>query len=111
MKKFQCRRCGNCCKWHGLVRLTDDEIDAIAAFLNMNVSDFIAQYTILTPDRRGLSLTERENGECCFYDSESSLCIIQQVKPVQCKNFPQLWNFDGWEKECEGALFLNGRKD
>ncbi len=105
---FKCARCGNCCKWHGLVRLKDAEIDAIAEFLQMDVNDFLEQYTILAPDRRSLSLTERENGECCFYDSENSLCIIQAVKPQQCIDFPQRWNFKGWENECKGAA--NGKE-
>ena len=106
MAEFQCKRCGNCCKWHGFVRLKDAEVDAIAEFLNMQVDEFLAQYTVLTPDRRALSLTERENGECCFFDAEKSLCVIQNVKPQQCRDFPLLWNFDGWEKECEGAKCL-----
>ena len=103
LANFKCRRCGNCCKWHGYVRLKDYEIDKIAEFLKMEVEEFLDEYTVLTPDRRALSLTERENGECCFYDAENSLCIIQTVKPQQCIDFPQLWNFDGWENECEGA--------
>ncbi len=105
---FKCMRCGNCCKWHGFVRLKDEEIDQIAAFMQMSVNDFLDKYTILTPDRRSLSLTERENGECIFYDAVSSLCMIQKVKPQQCIDFPQLWNFDNWENECEGAKIKNG---
>lgn len=106
---FECKRCGNCCKWHGFVRLKDAEIDKIASFLEMSVADFLDEYTVLTPDRRSLSLTERENGECCFFDAESSLCIIQPVKPQQCIDFPLRWNFDGWENECEGAGCKNGK--
>lgn len=104
---FKCARCGNCCKWHGFVRLKEAEIDAIAEFLQLSTEDFLDKYTVLTPDRRSLSLTERENGECCFYDSENSLCIIQKVKPQQCIDFPQKWNFEGWENECEGAKVKN----
>lgn len=28
-------------------------------------------------------------------------CRIQEVKPVQCRGFPNTWNFPGWEKECQ----------
>ena len=105
--KFKCRRCGNCCRWHGFVRMSDAEIDAVAEYLQMSVEDFLEQYTVLTPDRRALSLTERANGECCFYDAETSLCMIQAVKPRQCIDFPQFWNFEGWENECEGAKVEN----
>lgn len=104
---FKCRRCGNCCKWHGYVRLKDCEVDKIAEFLKLEVGEFLDKYTVLTPDRRALSLTERANGECCFYDAESSLCVIQEVKPQQCRDFPLRWNFEGWENECEGAKFKN----
>lgn len=108
-ENFKCQRCGNCCKWHGFVRLKDHEVDKIAEFLEMKVGEFLDEYTVLTPDRRALSLTERSNGECCFFDAEQSLCMIQAVKPQQCIDFPQLWNFDGWENECEGAKVQNGK--
>ena len=26
---FECRRCGNCCRWPGAVKLLDEEVDAI----------------------------------------------------------------------------------
>lgn len=103
---FECQRCGNCCRWGGLVRITPEETDAIAEFLHMAPETFIAQYTILCPDRTGLSLSEKENGVCIFFDEENISCIINPVKPVQCRNFPVHWNFPGWEKECAGSHTL-----
>ena len=103
LNNFKCVMCGNCCRWSGYVRLREKEVDAIAEFLDMDVSDFIEQYTRLTDDRRGLSLTEKDDGSCIFFNEEESSCDINDVKPVQCRNFPYLWNFEGWENECEGG--------
>jgi hypothetical protein len=32
---------------------------------------------------------------------EGDECRIHEVKPAQCRGFPNVWNFPGWEKECE----------
>jgi hypothetical protein len=99
---FQCARCGNCCKWPGYVRISFEEIAQIADFLEMPVQSFTNEYAILTSDRRGLSLKEKENRQCIFYD-EPPACRIEPVKPLQCRNFPARWNFEGWENECNGS--------
>jgi len=100
---FECARCGACCRWPGPVRVDDAEIDAIAAFLSIPAEIFIADYTCITEDRRGLSLTEREDGSCVFYEMNPSRCAINAVKPSQCRGFPLDWNFPGWEKLCAGS--------
>jgi Fe-S-cluster containining protein len=99
---FQCARCGNCCKWPGYVRISVEETAQIAAFLGMTVQAFTDEYTVLTSDRRGLSLKEKEDRHCIFY-IEPPACRIEPVKPEQCRNFPLKWNFDGWDKECGGS--------
>ena len=55
LSAFQCRRCGACCKWEGPVRVTEQEIDAIADYLGIELQRFIRDYTYLTPDRRNFS--------------------------------------------------------
>lgn len=104
-ENFSCKRCGNCCRWSGYVRIDASEIDAIAAFLKMSSSDFIAEHTRLTADRSGLSLLENPDGSCPFLQetSEGTSCVLQDVKPRQCKEFPHKWNFPGWENECAGG--------
>ncbi|MBQ9336164.1 MAG: YkgJ family cysteine cluster protein [Lentisphaeria bacterium] len=101
--EFRCVRCGACCRWEGPVRVTEAEVDAIAAFLGIPVKDFIRDHTVLTQDRRSLSLRENPDGSCCYYDPDARLCRIQEVKPKQCRDFPAGWNFPGWEKLCAGA--------
>ncbi len=102
-KKFQCVRCGACCRWEGPVRVTEAEVDAIAAYLDIPVKEFLRDHTVLTPDRRSLSLREKPDGSCCYYDEQTRSCRIQAVKPAQCRDFPLKWNFPGWEKLCAGA--------
>lgn len=102
---FSCVRCGNCCRWSGPVRVSDEEIAKIAEFLQINEMDFIEQFTTLTHDRRGLTLLENSDGSCIYLEEtcEGSGCKINPVKPKQCSDFPYKWNFSGWENECEGA--------
>jgi Fe-S-cluster containining protein len=95
---LECQRCTACCRWPGQVRLNDAEITRLAAFKVMPERDFIELYTRLRPDRRGLSLLEKPNGECIFLEGEN--CAVQPVKPQQCREFPNLWNFPGFEKIC-----------
>ena len=64
----------------------------------MSEHDFIQQFTRLRPDRRGLALMDKPNGECVFRDGEN--CAVQPVKPQQCRDFPNLWNFPGFEQAC-----------
>ena len=104
MAGFQCRRCGNCCRWPGHVHVDDREIDAIAAMLGMTPELFIEKYTRLTEDRRGLSLIENEAGHCIFLENtDPASCRIDENKPRQCRDFPARWNFPGWEDECAGG--------
>jgi Fe-S-cluster containining protein len=95
---FECQRCTACCRWPGQVRLTDTEITRLAAHKGLSEFDFIQQYTRLTGDRKGLALTDKANGECVFLEGEN--CAVQPVKPQQCRDFPNLWNFPGFEKMC-----------
>ena len=107
MKKFVCSRCGNCCRWPGAVKLLDAEVDAIAQFLGMPVEKFLAEHTEITPDRQHLSLREKANGECEYLGTDDrglARCLIENVKPRQCRIFPEKWNFPGWEDKCSGGF-------
>ena len=97
---YQCQRCGNCCRWPGDVRVTDEEVATIAQFVGMELNAFIDRYTHLNANRTGLSLTEKPNGECIFLEG-LNVCQIQPVKPHQCSGFPNEWQFPGWREKCE----------
>ena len=95
---YECDRCTACCRWPGEVRLRDGEISRLASYLRVSEFDFIQQYTRLTGDRQGLALIDKPNGECIFLNDRD--CVVQSVKPRQCREFPNLWNFPGFEKVC-----------
>ena len=111
LSSFHCIRCGACCKWEGPVRVSDREIDRIADFLGIDLQRFIREYTRLTSDRRSLSLLEKEDGSCLYYDDAEKACRINPVKPKQCRDFPLRWNFPSWRRFCAGAAALEKRKD
>lgn len=95
---LECQRCTACCRWPGQVLLSDEEITRLAAFKGLSEHDFIQQFAKLRPDRRGLALKEQLDGACIFLEGEN--CAVQPVKPQKCREFPNLWNFPGFEKVC-----------
>lgn len=95
---YECQRCTACCRWPGQVKLGPEEVARISAYLDLPEPEFIERYTRLRSDRKGLALKDKENGECVFL--EGNACRIQAAKPQQCRDFPNLWNFPGFEKAC-----------
>jgi uncharacterized protein len=98
---YLCQRCGNCCRWPGVVRVSEPEIEKIATFLAMKPLDFIDKYCEVTYDRRGLTLIMKESDGSCIFLEGKNVCQIQPVKPIQCSGFPNTWNFPGWQESCE----------
>lgn len=81
------------------MKVSEREIAEIAQFLGMTEHDFIQRYTRLRQYRDGLALIDKPNGECAFL--EDGDCSLQPVKPQQCRDFPNRWNFPGWREVCE----------
>jgi len=98
---LECQRCTACCRWPGEVRLTELEISRLAAHLGVSEWEFVQRHTRLTRDRHGLSLLEKDDGSCAFLIGNE--CQVQDVKPQQCLDFPNLWNFPGHEKTCQAV--------
>jgi Fe-S-cluster containining protein len=101
-ERYRCVRCGNCCRWPGYVRLTAEDIDRISAYLQVPPEEFANRYTELTSQRDSLTLIEKPDRSCIFL-TESNLCQIHPVKPQQCRDFPNRWNFPGWQRQCNAA--------
>ena len=80
------------------MKVTAAEISAISEHLDLKEDDFIQHYTRLRADRRGLSLIDQPDGACIFLEGQD--CRIQPVKPQQCRDFPNAWNFPGWRDIC-----------
>jgi hypothetical protein len=101
---YTCQRCTQCCRWPGFVKVTEQEITAIARHLQIPELEFIQKHTRLRPQRDGLALLDKPNGECAFLDGRD--CLLQAVKPAQCKGFPNTWNFPGWREICQAVPSL-----
>ena len=84
--------------------ITENEADQIADHLNLETKTFIANFAKLTSSRKNLALLEKDNHECIFFNAKSRICEIYEVRPVQCRNFPQKWNFQNWQNECKGKF-------
>jgi Fe-S-cluster containining protein len=106
---FKCTGCGKCCTGSpGYVWVSEEEIEAMAVYLKMDVKDFVKKYIRLVGDR--LSLIERKVGldyECVFLRNKQ--CMLYEVRPKQCKTFPwwpqNLESKKAWDEvalECEG---------
>ena len=98
--RYECQRCGNCCKWDGDVVLEEGEVERIAKYLKIPLYEFVRDLTRLRANRQGLSLIDKEGTtECIMLDGNS--CRIQEVKPKQCAGFLTEWNFRGWREHCQ----------
>lgn len=98
---YECQRCTACCRWPGQVRLGAAEITRIARHLGLAEREFIEGYTRLRPDRRGLCLVDHPDGSCIFLAGRD--CRVQPVKPQQCRDFPNGWNFEGFRQFCRAV--------
>jgi hypothetical protein len=73
------------------------ETEAIAAFLGMDVYEFVETYTELLDDRRDLTLVDGADGACVFLEG-GNRCRIYPVRPRQCREFPNGWRFPGFRE-------------
>ena len=75
-------------------------VTRIAEFLGIPEHEFVQDYTRVNSKRTGLSIVDKEGtSECIMLDGID--CRINDVKPQQCRDFPNKWNFPGWRDHCE----------
>jgi len=108
--KFTCTRCGNCCTGDpGSVRVSDNEIEALATLLEIGRDEFHALY--VRKLRGGdLSLVEKRNNECVFWDGNSG-CGVYSARPRQCRSWP-FWKAvvhspETWKEETQDCPGMN----
>jgi Fe-S-cluster containining protein len=104
--RFQCQRCGACCRNHGeyaYVSLTEVELREIPAFLGLTPEEFRARYTETEP---GTLPTLRMDRPACPFLTADQACAISPVRPMQCRTWP-FWTenlvretWDGPVREC-----------
>jgi hypothetical protein len=98
---FKCQGCGNCCRMPGYVRVSESEIARIAKFLEQVPEEFREQWTAPTHDG-DRTLLENADGACAYLDRDNT-CMINPVKPLQCRDFPEHWRYDNLEAVCPAA--------
>ena len=101
--RFTCTMCGKCCTGEpGWVWVDEEELAAIAKFRGESLKEVRAIYTM--KGARGMSLREKANGDCVFYDREQG-CTVYPVRPRQCRTWP-FWESnvetpEDWRHTCE----------
>ncbi len=130
--RFECAGCGGCCAGpqSGYIWITADEIEKLAAFLDLTAEQVRQKYLTLV-GRRCTIIEDKNNKDCIFLKTNPNGkrgCSIYPVRPNQCRTWP-FWaeNLSGpldWElagRKCpgidKGRLYsleeierLNGRK-
>lgn len=84
--RFRCCRSGNCCAIPGgFVRVTADDVAAIAAHLGIDEGAFLSRY--VQPD--GERLKDGFGNRCVFLrDGTQAACGIYEVRPRRCREWP-----------------------
>lgn len=117
-ERFQCVRCGYCCKGDGIVRFGPKEADAMAGALGIKRSKFLAQYAT-TLDSRQWILRDRlvpapggvlgREKWCIFLERHPDGlygCRLGDAKPEQCKAFPYDWTNPDSLETCAGLRLI-----
>ncbi len=79
-----CLECANCCKTTSPIVL-DRDISRISKFLRLKDHQFIENYLQLDKDD-GLYMFNQV--PCPFLDETDNKCIIYEVRPKACKEYP-----------------------
>lgn len=79
---FDCLTCANCCKTIG-PRLTAQDIERMAKFLKMKVTDFYSQY-IMADEDDDLVFASHP----CPFLGPDNLCSVYEQRPKACREYP-----------------------
>ncbi len=84
--RFECQKCGDCCRVHGVVWVNSTEISQMANYLGLGYSDFRKTYLREVCGR--LSIGETKKGECLMLDRKMGQCKVYPARPKQCSTYP-----------------------
>lgn len=104
---FKCTGCGQCCTGApGYVWVTEQDIIAMANYLNLSLDEFSNRYIRIVNGKYSLREVGLHN-DCVFLENKK--CRLYDVRPKQCRTFPfwpkLLKSKEEWEKAakyCEG---------
>lgn len=108
--RFKCTECGKCCTGtSGFVWVSEEEMVAMAATLNLSLDLFKRKYIRRRENRYALVEKKAGNGDfdCIFLKDKK--CQVYQSRPLQCRTYPwwpeNLSKEESWKRtaqECEG---------
>ena len=102
--RFKCTQCGDCCSGEpGYVWVSEDEIEAIAQDMGLEVDAFERKFVREVGSDK--SLVEYPDGDCILLDQQTRKCMIYEARPIQCRTWP-FWNSNlakrkDWKETCE----------
>jgi len=99
--RFQCHRCGNCCRGDGYVFLEDADVRRLAHFFDLSIEEFKKQYT-RTIESGTLALKDQDDPDQSCIFLKDNLCVAHEAKPQQCRDFPRKWRPSTVSNYCEG---------
>lgn len=107
--RFECQKCGDCCRIRGLVWVNASEIAQMARYLGLGYTEFKKTYVREVGSR--LSLDETPRGECLMLDLKTGLCKIYPARPNQCSSYPFWPKFlassEKWQRQRSRCPGLN----
>jgi Fe-S-cluster containining protein len=84
-QRFDCRRCGRCCRGSGGIVAGVKDVRRLCGHLRMNAADFAAAYA----ERRGGKLLIRAGDDgCCVFFKKDEGCAVHEAKPDICRAWP-----------------------
>lgn len=93
---FFCHRCGNCCRNYEPVI----EFELLPEIAHATGGTIDAIQNRLRAD--SLSHSAGQPRDCCFLDPLQLRCIIYEIRPTACRQFPALGGFGVGAVDCPG---------
>jgi Fe-S-cluster containining protein len=84
-----CMACANCCRV-ATTQVNERDIERLARYLGVRVSDFLRDYTVENEEGRVL---KRGQDGCVFLTG--NLCSVYEARPQTCQLFPHLVKGNG----------------
>lgn len=88
-KHFKCQKCGKCCSQGGDMSLTAADILYIAERLEIPGQE-LSHYFTLAWRSGAVCIVMSDMCPCQFMDKLDKTCVVQDVKPQACKDYPFL---------------------
>ena len=103
--RFECSRCGHCCRGAGNVWVSDADVASLAQALEVSDAELRSLYTRRL-GRSGVVLRQQRNQDCVFWHPESG-CQVYAQRPRQCRTYP-FWRAivhsrESWEEEASSC--------